>query len=69
MKGVDLRNNKGDNQVMKRQSAGCGDKYPQDEVPEQQADGTYVLTHQASLCVYIYYVNNKVGKYIMSMMM
>ena len=69
MKGVDVSDSEQDDQVIKRQSAGGEDKYPQDKVPEQRADGMCRLIKFH--CVYIYttYVNNKVGKYIMNMMM
>ena len=39
MKGIDLSDSEQEDYVMKRQSAGGGDKYPQDKVPEQRADG------------------------------
>ena len=41
MKGVDVRNSEQDDQVMKRQLTGGGNKYLQETIPEQRADGIY----------------------------
>ena len=51
MKGVDVRDGEQSDHVVKRQLTGGGDRYPQEKIPEQRADGMCWLVKFH--CVYI----------------